>query len=305
MKSMRLVSNLWLAASSARARITTSSLISASPTAMAMALGANGNNDAVGAIINDTTANNDAIRQLAGYHPVIIEGMGYYDPRDPSIVAKNVYKNLQSHFATKSKSSTSTDNNKPLLVIVQGDPLSERGISAITPLVAEYLTGKNRGLVCLDHDIDPSHSQNADRDNVVLELKYSQLVEVLLSRNDNGNDNDHNMMIAMEESIDTLISKKNKERHLLDKPPMKDYFKQYALLQEVTKASIRKLCGNEITIAHTSADINPFSVTSFYQIGLELGLIDEATDMVPYINHDNDSVHGNNEVLDFDAIDKR
>jgi hypothetical protein len=32
------------------------------------------------------------------------------------------------------------------------------------------------------------------------------------------------------------------------------------------------ICG-DLTVAHTSADISPFSVTSFYQIGLSLGLV--------------------------------
>ena len=35
------------------------------------------------------------------------------------------------------------------------------------------------------------------------------------------------------------------------------------------------ICG-DITGAHTSADISLFSVTSFYQIGLSLGLVNAA-----------------------------
>ena len=52
------------------------------------------------------------------------------------------------------------------------------------------------------------------------------------------------------------------------------------MLQETTKAACKQLCGG-ITIAHTSREINQFSVTSFYQVGLALGLID-AADMVPF-----------------------
>ena len=41
-----------------------------------------------------------------------------------------------------------------------------------------------------------------------------------------------------------------------------------------------EICG-EVTIAHTSREISPFSITSFYEVGLGLGLICEK-DMVPY-----------------------
>eukprot|EP00536_Pseudo-nitzschia_multiseries_P006607 jgi/Psemu1/15714/gm1.15714_g len=246
-----------------------------------------------------------AIRKLSGYHPIVIEGMGYYDPRDPSVVAKNLCRSLKSHLAKHHSSSGDTaseSESKPYLVVVQGDPLSERGISAITPLVAECL-GLERGLVCLDPHIDPAHSQNADRENVVLEVTYSQLARVLDNTgNDNDNDNNDNnpVLQSLEDSVDALIAQKNHERTQLGKPPMKEYFKQYAMLQEVTKASLRRLCGDRLTIAHTSAEINPFSVTSFYRVGLDLGLYHEATDMVAYRNHD-----GGDEVLDFDAIDTR
>lgn len=35
-------------------------------------------------------------------------------------------------------------------------------------------------------------------------------------------------------------------------------------------------------MAHATGDIAEFSVTSFYEVGLELGLIDENEDMVYY-----------------------
>ena len=56
----------------------------------------------------------------------------------------------------------------------------------------------------------------------------------------------------------------------------------------------RLICG-DITVAHTARDISEFSVTSFYEVGLELGLIAKE-DMVPYIAADE---------LDFEKIDKR
>ena len=72
---------------------------------------------------------------------------------------------------------------KPVILITQGDPLTERGISAITRHVADGLKTK-RVLVCLDEDIDPEHSILADRHDVSYELKYSQLVNII---NDEGN----------------------------------------------------------------------------------------------------------------------
>lgn len=236
----------------------------------------------------------DAIRRLEEYHPIVIEGMGYYDPRDPYVVSDNICATLQAHFASRKP-------NKPLLVFVQGDPLSERGISAITPLVAKCLTESQRGLVCLDPSIDPTHSQNADRDNILLEVRYSQLVHILSEGNGDGEDgNSVSILQSIEDAIDAILFQKNTERLAIGKPPLKDYFKQYALLQEVTKGALKHLC-NELTIVHTSSEINPFSVTSFYEVGLSLGLYDEATNMVAYKNHRD----GEQEVLDFLIIDNR
>ena len=56
----------------------------------------------------------------------------------------------------------------------------------------------------------------------------------------------------------------------------------------------RQICG-DITVAHTAREISEFSVTSFYEVGLELGLI-EKHDIVSYIAEDE---------LDFEKIDKR
>ena len=56
------------------------------------------------------------------------------------------------------------------------------------------------------------------------------------------------------------------------KSALQSYYRDFALLQEVTKAACHMICG-DLTVAHTSAEISPFSVTSFYQVGLELGLV--------------------------------
>ena len=70
--------------------------------------------------------------KLAEYHPVVIEGMGGYDTRDPNVIADHLTQRLKAHWAVKPP-------RKPLVVLTQGDPLEPSGISAITPLVAKQL----------------------------------------------------------------------------------------------------------------------------------------------------------------------
>jgi hypothetical protein len=335
--------------------ITTTLSASASASALSMSTSTSTSTKSTNNI-NDNDNDNDTansilsqdLNQLSNYHPIFIEGMGYYDPRDPTIVANNVYKSLQSHFK-KNATKKNVNQNKPYLVILQGDPLHTNGISAITRRVGK-LFNCSRGLICLDSNIDINHSKNADRENVIMEFNYSQLVANLnllssspddddnVDDDNNSNSNSNNIMQQLEYSIDELIIEKNEERLNLHKPPMKDYFKQYALLQEVTKASIRKvICDNNnaavdsaadsadsnsnsetttnedqnenqnnhnpITIIHTSTDINPYSVTSFYTIGIKLGLINSTTDMVSYKNYSNED--DGETLLDFDVIDTR
>ena len=206
----------------------------------------------------------DLLLSLGQHHPVVIEGMGGYDPRDPVLVAADVSERLRLYWGQK-------QIQKPKLLITQGDPLEERGISAITPLVAARF-GLSRGLVCLDEEIAEYHSPNADRDNVIMEVKYSQLVDVL-------NHSRPGIMERLEKAIDDRIDRKNQKRKARGENPLKDYFRDFALLQEVTKAGCSHLCQG-ITVAHTSRDINEFSVTGFYAVGLELGLVDP-DNMVP------------------------
>ena len=216
---------------------------------------------------------------LSKYHPVVIEGMGKYDPRDPTLVPQYIHSQLERHWSE-------WQIGKPKLVITQGDPLSERGISAITPRVAKLL-GVPRGLVCLDPDIAPYHTLNAERDNVILEVHYSELASFLEERR-------KGTIQELELAVDRYLEQKNERRKSLGKPPLKDYFRYFALLQEVTKAACRQICG-DVTVAHTAQNISDFSVTSFYQAGLELGFVEEHH-MVPYAIPDE---------LDFELIDKR
>ena len=78
---------------------------------------------------------------------------------------------------------------------------------------------------------------------------------------------------------DRLV-KKNKVRKVLKMPELAEYFYDFAMLQEVAKIGLKQICG-ALTVAHTSSDISPFSVTSFYEVGVEIGRI-KATDIVPF-----------------------
>ena len=204
-----------------------------------------------------------ALNHLSTYHPIIIEGMGGYDSREPEAVTEWVVSGLNQHWHAH-------PTGKPKLLIIQGDPLEPRGISAITARVAKRL-GINRGLVCLDEAIADYHARDADRDNVIIECRYSQLAAALDAHNAGA-------LSRIETQIDRHLNDKNAQRHALGKPPLKDYFSDFARLQEVTKAACQAICG-EITVAHTANEIHPFSVTSFYTVTRDLGLID-ASDSV-------------------------
>jgi hypothetical protein len=207
---------------------------------------------------------------LSKFHPLLIEGHSA-DTRDPSIVATQITNNLKRSWKERNIS-------KPIILVTQGDPLTERGISAITRCVANEL-GIKRCLVCLDNHIDPEHSILADRHDVLYEMTYSQLVEIL--NNGEGAKNDN--IDKLTEAIDNTIARKNAQRKEQGKEPLADWYKKYALLQEVTKSVFKQIAGGEVTVAHAHAtdEIREFSVTSFYLVGLELGLID-SQDMVHY-----------------------
>ena len=69
-----------------------------------------------------------------------------------------------------------------------------------------------------------------------------------------------------------LLADKNQEQESEGKAPLQSYYRDFALLQEATKGACTVICG-DLTVAHTSADSSASSVTSFYQVGLSLGLI--------------------------------
>ena len=214
---------------------------------------------------SNTSTSNDPIESLAQYHPLIIEGMGGYDPRDPEPIAQQIISKLRERWQAH-------PTGKPVILVTQGDPIEERGISAITRLVADQLDIP-RAMAFLDPDIADYHKPNADHHGVILEIPYSALTS-LLERKRAG------VMSTLEQAIDAALAEKNRQREIEGKAPLQSYYRDFALLQEVTKAACNVICG-DLTVAHTSPKISPFSVTSFYQVGLDLSLI-SVDQIMPY-----------------------
>ena len=207
-----------------------------------------------------TPSTSGAIESLAQYHPLIIEGMGGYDPRDPEPVAKQITSQLRARWQADPPT-------KPVILVTQGDPIEARGISAITRGVAAALKIP-RAMAFLDPAIADYHKPNADHHGVILEVPYSLLTKEL--------ENEHlGVMRILEQAIDRGLVEKKQQRAVEGKGALQTYYRDFALLQEVTKAACNTICG-DLTVAHTSADISPFSVTSFYQVGVALDLISAA-----------------------------
>ncbi len=195
------------------------------------------------------------LEQLRAHHPLVIEGMSGYDKRAPEPVAKHIVDRLTAHWRANPPS-------KSIAMITQGDPIEERGVSAITRLVSDRLS-LPRFMVYLDAHIADYHLPAADQYRVELTLPYSMLLAHLKTIRSNSEQ-------LLTEEIKSLIKTKNQARGRLDEPPLQPYYQDFAMLQEVTKAACRSISG-DITIIQTSANINPFSVSSFYKVGLDLG----------------------------------
>ena len=210
-------------------------------------------------------ADTSVIDALAQYHPLSIEGMGGYDPREPAPVAMQIVSQLHDRWRERPLA-------KPVILVTQGDPLEARGISAITRHVTDELDIP-RAMAFLDPDIADYHKPNADHHGVILEIPYSLLTKVV--------ENKHlGVMAALEQAVDRALVEKNQQRDIAGKGALQSYYRDFALLQEVTKATCNVICG-ALTVAHTSAEISPHSVTSFYRMGVALGLIG-AEQIMPY-----------------------
>jgi hypothetical protein len=206
------------------------------------------------------------IESLKSFHPLIIEGMGGYDKREPEVVSSHILDGLRRYWLK-------FPPKKSILLVTQGDPYEERGISAITRLISDELDIP-RALIFLDPDIADYHQPRADRYKLIFEIPYSSMSQWLEARNPN-------IVPEISKQVKASLSEKNALRLHERKNILPQYYCDFALLQEVTKVACKKICGG-ITIAHTSSEISPFSVTSFFAIGLKLGLIAD-TDMVPFV----------------------
>ena len=212
-----------------------------------------------------TPPNTSPVDALAQYHPLIIEGMGGYDPRDPEPIARQIASQLRERWQAQPPT-------KPIMLLTQGDPIEERGISAITRHVADELSVP-RAMVFLDPAIADYHKPNADHHGVIIEIPFSALTSIL-ERERAG------VMGSLEQAVDAALAEKDQQRETEGKAPLQGYYRDFALLQEVTKAACNMIRG-DLTVAHTSAEISAFSVTSFYEVGLAMGLID-AAQLVPF-----------------------
>lgn len=207
---------------------------------------------------------------IQNYHPILIEGPGRSDERDATPIANRIAQSIRQNMITK-------NITKPLLLISQGDPVEPGKNAGIASVVNHVLTKLElkRGLVCLDEHIADYHAKDADRTNVVYEMRYSQMVKIV-------EQHDPSLPTQIEEKIQKRINDLNKQRIDEGREKMKNWVVEFALLQEMTKFAM-KLVSGDVTVAHTmeKEKIDKYSVTSFYSIGLDLDLIQE-NDMIFY-----------------------
>ena len=202
----------------------------------------------------------EGLQKLSEHHPLIIEGMGRYDSRDPVEVALLIHEQLQKHWVI-------TPPQKPLILVTQGDPLEKNGISAITRILSDRL-GIPRILAYLDPSIASYHAPNADRYKVSHEVPFSAL-RGRLHREDS------NVVSSIANIVDEYLLIKNAKRLAEGKDKLPDYYRDFALLQEITKVACKKISG-ELTVAHTSRVLNEYSVSSFYRVSVDLLLINSS-----------------------------
>ena len=207
----------------------------------------------------------EGLQKLSECHPLVIEGMGGYDIRDPSVVASTIHDQLRKHWEK-------TPPQKPLILVTQGDPLEKSGISAITRIMSDRLSIP-RILMYLDPAIASYHAPNADRYRVSYEISFSVLKNRLHRE-------DSKIVSSITNVVDEYLQTKTVKRLAGGNDKLPDYYRDFALLQEITKVACKRISG-ELTVAHTSSALSEFSVSSFYRVGLDLELID-SSEMVPF-----------------------
>ena len=210
-------------------------------------------------------SSDEGLQKLSEHHPVVIEGMGGYDTRDPEVVASTIHDQLRKHWET-------TPPQKPLVLVTQGDPIEERGISAITRIMRDRL-GIPRILMYLDPSIASYHAPNADRYKVSHEISFSSLTDQLAGA-------EKGIVQKISQRVDDYLQTKTAKRFAEGKDKLPHYYRDFALLQEITKVACKTISGT-LTVAHTSSVLSEYSVSGFYRVGLDLGLID-SSEMVSF-----------------------
>jgi hypothetical protein len=173
---------------------------------------------------------------LSPFHPVLVEGHSR-DVRDPQTVANRIVFNLRRHWERRRRHDdedvgvlvAAATPIKPPILVIQGDPRSEQGVSAIARIVARDL-GVERCLVCLDEDVDPEHSASADREGVRYELRYSRLEEIL-EEEEGTRLFGESAGARLTRAIDDGIAAKNIRRNALGMDDLAHWCRRYALLQ--------------------------------------------------------------------------
>ena len=89
------------------------------------------------------------------------------------------------------------------------------------------------------------------------------------------NEEDDSVIPSISSLIDAFLQNKIEKRQGEGKQPLPEYYRDFAMLQEVTKVACKVICG-ALTVAHTSIDFNEYSVSSFFRVGIELGMIDHS-----------------------------
>ena len=88
-----------------------------------------------------------SLQLLSACHPLIIEGPGRHDTRDPASVARQLCSRLRSHWKQHPP-------QREVVLVTQGDPIEETGIAAITRHVASELGTDSDEAVKLIHEVE-------------------------------------------------------------------------------------------------------------------------------------------------------
>ena len=157
--------------------------------------------------------------------------------------------------------------------------LIEDELNTLNYLAGSYKYGwsedkkKNERELLQSRGVLSYHAPNADRYKVSSEVLFSALRNRLHSE-------DSTAVSSITKLVDEYLQIKTAKRLAEGKDKLPDYYRDFALLQEITKVACKKVC-SELTVAHTSRVLSEYSVSSFYRVGLDLGLID-SSEIVPF-----------------------